>query len=203
MPESSQREPVSFCQMDMPDADVRLAAPLFSEQEANRLFTVLRRDIQWQQKEIRLYGRIHPQPRLTAWYGDPDTAYSYSGITLTALPWTPVLLAIKDRVEEVSQATFNSVLLNLYRDGSDSMGWHADDEPELGKNPIIASVSLGQPRILQMKHRYKSSEKQSIPLANGSLLLMRGTTQHHWLHQVAKSRRPMGERINLTYRLVI
>jgi alkylated DNA repair dioxygenase AlkB len=193
----------SFSPIDMKDAEVTLYASLFSESEANRLFAVLRRDILWRQEAITLYGRVHQQPRLTAWYGEPDTVYSYSGLTLEAIPWIPALLTIKERIEDVSQATFNSVLLNLYRGGSDSMSWHADDEVELGCNPIIGSVSLGQGRALQMKHKTDKANRRSIPLPNGSFLLMQGPTQHHWLHCIAKSRQPLGERINLTYRFVL
>lgn len=193
----------SFSRIDMIDADVRLYASLFSESEAQQLFAVLRQDILWRQEAIRVYGRVHQQPRLTAWYGEPNTVYSYSGITLNATPWIPSLLAIKERIEGVAQATFNSVLLNLYRGGADSMSWHADDEAELGRNPVIGSVSLGQGRALQMKHKADHANRLSIPLANGSFLLMHGPTQHHWLHCIAKSRQQLGERINLTYRFVL
>jgi alkylated DNA repair dioxygenase AlkB len=193
----------SFSRIDMIDADVRLYAHLFSESEAHQLFAVLRQDILWRQEAISVYGRVHQQPRLTAWYGDPDTVYSYSGITLEATPWIPALLAIKERIEAVARTSFNSVLLNLYRGGADSMSWHADDERELGRNPVIGSVSLGQSRALQMKHRTDPASRLTIPLANGSFLLMEGATQHHWLHCIAKSRQPLGERINLTYRFVL
>jgi alkylated DNA repair dioxygenase AlkB len=189
--------------IDMPDAEVLLFASLFSQLEANQLFDALRRDILWREETIKLYGQVHKQPRLTALYGDPDTSYRYSGITLESVPWIPALLKIKERIEQVSNASFNSVLLNRYRDGSDSMGWHADDEPELGRNPIIGSVSLGENRALQMKHKSDKSNRRNIPLANGSFLLMQGAVQHHWLHQIAKSRRQMGERINLTYRFIL
>ena len=189
--------------IDMPDAEVLLFPSLFSECEANRLFEILRREIVWQQEEITLYGRVNKLPRLTAWYGDPDTTYRYSGITVESTPWIPALLEIRERIEAVSSARFNSVLLNLYRDGSDSMSWHADDEKELGRNPAIGSVSFGQGRVLQMKHKSDKARRLDIPLANGSYLLMQGQVQHHWLHQVAKSRRQMGERINLTYRRIL
>ena len=188
--------------IDMPDAEVLLFASLFSQREANQLLDALRTDILWQQEKIKLYGQLHNLPRLTALYGDPGTVYSYSGITVESTPWVAPLLTIKERIEQVSNACFNSVLLNRYRNGSDSMSWHADDEPELGRNPIIGSVSLGQNRTLQMKHKSEKSNRRDIPLANGSFLLMKGAVQHHWLHQIAKSRRQMGERINLTYRFI-
>lgn len=189
--------------IDMPDAEVFLFASLFSEYEANGLFAALRRDILWQHETIKLYGRVHKLPRLTAWYGDPNTTYRYSGITVESTPWIPELLTIRERIEQVSNVSFNSVLLNLYRDGSDSMSWHADDETELGRNPVIGSVSLGQHRALQMKHKTEKANRRTIPLANGSFLLMQGAVQHHWLHQVAKSKRHIGERINLTYRSIL
>ena len=188
--------------IEMPDADVLLFASLFSQREANQLLDALLAGIQWQQEKIKLYGKVHPLPRLTALYGDPGTTYSYSGITAECAPWVPALLTIRERIEQVSNASFNSVLLNRYRNGSDSMSWHADDEPELGRNPIIGSVSLGEGRTLQMKHKSDKSDRRDIPLANGSFLLMQGTVQHHWLHQIAKTRRQMGERVNLTYRLI-
>ena len=177
-------------------------AALFSRSEADELFQQLRREIAWRQEQITVYGRVHAVPRLTAWYGDPDKTYTYSGLTSQPQPWVPVLLDIKERIERVSGTTFNSVLLNLYRDGSDSVSWHADDEPELGLNPVIASVSFGESREFQMKHRKKRACRQTIVLESGSFLLMRGPTQHHWLHQIPKSPRPLRERINLTYRVV-
>jgi alkylated DNA repair dioxygenase AlkB len=186
----------------MADAEVLLFANLFSAQESQRLLDELRLEISWKQEFIRLYGKVHALPRLTAWYGEPDATYSYSGIENKALPWTPTLTEIRHRIERVSHARFNSVLLNLYRDGMDSMAWHADDEPELGANPAIGSVSFGASRPLLMKHRTEKSRKQTVVLDNGSFLLMKGSTQHYWLHSIAKSRRPMGERINLTFRFV-
>jgi alkylated DNA repair dioxygenase AlkB len=201
---SASDEYSDYCRrLDMPDADVTLYPFLFSQAEADHLQQDLLRDIVWRQESIKLYGRDHSVPRLTALYGDPDKTYRYSGITHQSESWIPALLTIKQRIEAVSNTSFNSVLLNHYRDGADSMGWHADDEPELGPNPVIGSVSFGQSRILQMRHKTDKSLRQGIPLANGSFLLMQGPVQHHWLHQVAKSRRPMGARINLTYRFIL
>lgn len=201
---SASEERSDAClRIDMPDADVTLYPALFSEHEADMLFQDLLQNIVWRQDSIKLYGRVHQVPRLTAWYGDPDKTYRYSGITATSTPWIPALATIKKRIEKISNARFNSVLLNHYRDGADSMGWHADDERELGSNPVIGSVSLGQSRILQMKHKTDKSQKQAIALTSGSFLLMQGTVQRHWLHQIAKSKRPLGSRINLTYRFII
>ena len=186
----------------MPDAEVLWYRRLFSEVEADEWFDELRRDVSWQQEKIKLYGKEIDLPRLTAWYGAPNKTYTYSGIKVEPSPWTPVLRKIKQRIELVSNVTFNSVLLNRYRDGSDGVSWHADDEPELGNHPVIGSVSLGQVRPFQMKHKTDKKQKQEILLASGSYLLMKGATQHHWLHQIPKSKRPMSERINLTFRNV-
>ena len=163
-------------------------------------------EIQWRQERIKLYGKVHKLPRLTAWYGEPGARYSYSGICSVAMPWTKSLLAIKHRIEQSTAGTYNGVLLNLYRDGADGMGWHSDDEPELGPAPVIASVSFGQPRNFQMKHKVDAALRQSILLGHGSLLLMQGETQKNWLHQVPKrtSRKsPMGVRVNLTFRQIM
>jgi alkylated DNA repair dioxygenase AlkB len=145
---------------------------------------------------------VHDLPRLTAWYGDPAKTYVYSGITVRSLEWIAPLLEIKRRIEGVSDYSFNSVLLNRYRNGSDSVSWHADDEPELGQNPLIGSVSFGEARSFQMKHKFLD-EKRKIILEHGSYLLMKGSTQHYWLHQIPKSKRALGERINLTFRDII
>lgn len=192
----------TVCRIELPDADLRHYAALFTPGEADRLFHRLRR-IDWRQEHIVLYGQRRALPRLTAWHGDPGTTYTYSGLTAVASPWLPVLLEIRARIERVSGAAFNSVLLNLYRDGADSVSWHADDEPELGRNPVIGSVSLGASRVFQMKHKKQRNLKQSIVLEHGSFLLMQGATQHYWVHQVPKARGASGERINLTFRRVL
>jgi alkylated DNA repair dioxygenase AlkB len=170
----------------------------FDRAEADRLFAVLRADVPWRQETAR--GR--PFPRLTAWYADEGLTYSYSGVTHQAEPWTPELHEIKRRVESAAQADFNSLLLNRYRGGQDSIGYHADDEPELGENPVIASVSFGAVRDFHLKHR-KSGDKLTLPLAHGSLLVMAGTCQHFWLHSVPKRAGEVGERINLTFRKIL
>ena len=170
----------------------------FLAAEADALFATLLRETAWKQE----MGRGRPFPRLTAWYADEGLTYRYSGVVHVGAGWTPTLLDVKRRVEETAQATFNSVLLNRYRHGQDSIGMHADDEPELGINPVVASVSLGAVRTFVLKHR-KSGETRSIPLAHGSLLVMSGTCQHHWLHGVPKTTADVGERINLTFRNLI
>lgn len=150
-----------------------------------------------------MFGKWIDQPRLTAWYADPGLSYTYSGLEWEPMEWNDILLDLKSIVENYAQYSFNSVLLNLYRDGKDSMGWHSDDEPELGKNPVIASLSFGQSRMFHLKHRFdKSTEKVRMELVNGSLLVMRGTTQHFWHHQIPKSKRPLQTRINLTFRQI-
>jgi len=190
-------------QIDMPDADVCLYPAIFSLEEADLFFRKLKHEIVWQQEQIEMYGQIHQTPRLSAWYGDEFKSYTYSGITSHPRAWTDNLLKIKQRVASISSHQFNSVLLNLYRTGADSVAWHSDDEPELGREPVIASVSFGQARSFQMKHKTKVAEKQKILLSHGDLLIMKGKTQQHWFHQIPKSKRSMQARINLTFRVVL
>jgi alkylated DNA repair dioxygenase AlkB len=181
------------------DGGVLLFCPrLLNEAEADALFATLRRSVPWRQEA----GRGRPFPRLTAWYADAGLTYSYSGVTHHSLPWLPELLGVKDKIEQAAEARFNSLLLNLYRNGNDSIGMHADDEPELGANPVIGSVSLGAVRQFVLKHR-KSREKIVLELPHGSLLVMAGTSQQYWLHGVPKTARPVGERINLTFRRIL
>jgi alkylated DNA repair dioxygenase AlkB len=165
---------------------------------ADALFAELRAATPWQREA----GRGRPFPRLTAWYADPGLTYSYSGVTHRALAWTPTLQEIRRRVEEASGAPFNSLLLNLYRDGRDSIGFHSDDEPELGVNPVIASVSLGAVRQFVLKHK-KSKERLAFRLAHGSLMVMGGACQHHWIHGIPKTAEEVCERINLTFRQIV
>jgi alkylated DNA repair dioxygenase AlkB len=196
------RTPESRVKISMPDSDVIHWPCLFTPSEADSLFEQLKQKITWHQEKIKLYGQVHDVPRLTSWYGDPDKTYIYSGITVRSLKWVDPLLEIKCRIEGVSVYSFNSVLLNLYRNGSDSVSWHADDEPALGQNPVIGSVSFGEARSFQMKHK-SLDEKRKIILEHGSYLLMKGSTQNYWLHQIPKSKRALGERINLTFREII
>ena len=186
--------PESGIKISIPDADVVHFPSFFNTLEADYLLEQLLENVIWQQEKIKIYGQIHKLPRLTAWYGDEGKRYTYSGITVYSLNWINPLSEIKRRIEEVSGDLFNSVLINRYRDGSDSISWHADDEAELGQNPVIGSVSLGEARDFQMKHR-TLDERRNIKLENGSYLLMRGSMQHHWLHQIPKSKKPLEERI--------
>jgi alkylated DNA repair dioxygenase AlkB len=174
-----------------------------SQPEQDRLWRAFEQ-LAWEQSIIKMMGRQIPVPRLNTWYGDSDEGYGYSGIRLKINPWTKELLEVRDRVKEHTDRPFNSVLANWYRNGQESVDWHADDEPELGKSPIIATVSLGGPRKFVLKHRSnKTIEPIEFNLAPGSLLLMQGATQTHWVHKIPKTRRPVEPRISLTYRNVI
>jgi alkylated DNA repair dioxygenase AlkB len=174
----------------------------FSKAESDRLIPLLKASILWNQETIQMYGKLLNQPRLTAWYGDNSKTYAFSGKKYDPHPWTEELLFIKHRVDAAAGITFNSVLLNLYRNGNDSVAWHADDEPELGINPIIASVSFGQARRFDVRHKTDKQQKHSVELENGSLLIMKGDLQHQWEHQVPKSTKALKERINLTFRVI-
>lgn len=155
----------------------------------------------WQQESITLYGKTHLQPRLLSWHGDPDAAYRYSGKTYQPRPWTDLLERLRDRMTGLADASFNSVLLNYYRDQRDSMGLHADDEPELGPQPVIASLSLGEERVLYFRHkRDRGAQGLDVPLPSGSVLIMRGATQDNWKHGIRKLTRQCGPRVNLTFR---
>jgi alkylated DNA repair dioxygenase AlkB len=167
--------------------------------QADELFAALRDRTPWKQ-EAGSFGR--PFPRLTAYHADAGVTYRYSGVEHQAAPWPDYLVEIRRRVEEVAEAPFNSLLLNYYRDGQDSIGWHADDEPELGTNPVVPSVSLGATRRFILRHN-RTKERLPFELSHGSLLIMAGTTQHHWRHAVPKTDRPVGERINLTFRHIL
>jgi len=173
----------------------------FSKSESDIMLKELRNNIVWKQESMNMYGKKIDFPRLTAWYGNNDKPYSFSGITLQPLPWTSEILTIKNKIESIAKTVFNSVLLNLYRDGNDSISWHTDAEKELGINPIIASVNFGATRKFQLRH-IKTKEKLEIELTHGSLLIMKGELQHFWQHQVPKTSKPVGERINLTFRVI-
>lgn len=157
--------------------------------------------IQWEQQSMNMYGKQIPFPRLTSWYGDNDKPYSFSGITLQPHPWSEELLKIKEAIEPKAKVSFNSVLLNRYRNGSDSISWHTDAEKELGRNPVIASVNFGAERKFQLKH-VQTNEKIEIILKHGSLLIMKGELQHFWKHQIPKTKVAVKERINLTFRVI-
>lgn len=191
--------------LDLADASVALYPALLAPDVADRLFERLRADIAWRQERLSLFGREVLQPRLIAWHGDPDCAYTYSGLSLEPAPWTPELSEILEHIERARPgAGFNSVLLNLYRDGRDSVGWHSDDERTLGSEPEIASVSLGAVRTFQLKHRTRGDlERIDLRLPHGSMLWMAGSTQRCWKHCLPKRAGAVGARINLTFRRVV
>jgi alkylated DNA repair dioxygenase AlkB len=189
--------------LSMPDADVIFYHNFFSHQESDELFQTLFNEIKWRQDKMKIYGKEVKLPRKTAWYGDRDKPYTFSGIHLEPEPWTSTLLQIKEKVEDIAEVKFNSVLLNLYRDGNDGISWHTDAEPELGNNPVIASVSFGGARRFMFRHKQNKDLKTEVQLTDGSFILMAGTTQHFWQHQIPKTSKKVEPRINLTFRVII
>ena len=187
---------------DVPNAAIEYHPNIFTAEKSNFLFEKLRHEIPWQQDHITVYGKTHLQPRLTALFGNEGKPYSYSNIVMQPHHWNPLLMFIKNEIEDVCNENFTTVLLNLYRDGSDSNGWHADNEKELGRNPVIASVSFGAERMFHLQHNTIEDAKLKINLENGSLLIMKGETQHFWKHQISKTTKPIGPRINLTFRII-
>lgn len=196
--------PTTLQPIKLPGADL-LYTPAFDLGAApEAILLALINQTPWRQDNITVWGKTHLQPRLVAWYGDLGRSYRYSGIVFDPLPWTEALSSIKSKVEAAANHRFNSVLLNYYRDQTDSMGLHSDDEPELGPAPVIASVSLGAERALVLKSRVDAGARTvRLPLASGSLLLMRGDTQANYKHGISKQTRPLGARINLTFRRII
>lgn len=183
------------------DGEIIFYPDFFSEKESDHFLRSLIDTIAWRQDSMNLYGKMVNFPRLTSWYGAPGKIYSFSGNTLSPLPWTKQLIEIKDKINAVAKVKFNSVLLNRYRIGSDWISWHQDNERELGKNPVIGSVNFGATRKFQIRH-LKTREKITIELKHGSLLVMAGELQHNWQHQVPKMTRQIGERLNLTFRVI-
>ena len=182
--------------------EVDLIPSFFTTEESDRLMQSLKSSVEWRQEPILIYGKKVMQPRLTAWYGDANASYRYSGIEMKPLPWFPDLALIRDRIRQQTGFEFNSVLLNQYRDGKDSMGWHRDNEPELGKNPVIASVSFGSSRRFLFRKYREHEQKMEITLGHGSLLIMKGETQTYWEHSIPKMLKVSEPRINLTFRWV-
>lgn len=187
----------------LPNAELIYFPNFFSLQESDTYFNQIKSKTNWQQDDITVFGKTYQQPRLTALFGDTEQPYRYSNITMYPQPFTSTLKSIKDKVEHCSECKFNTLLINLYRDGNDSNGWHADNEKELGKNPIIASVSFGEARAFHFKHRTIKEQRHQLILEHGSLLLMKGEMQHFWLHQVAKTKKKIKPRINLTFRNLV
>ena len=194
-----QFEPIS-----MPDADVSVLHEIEMPLPYDAMLARLIDQTIWRQESVRIYGKVHAQPRLVALYGDPGKRYDYSGIALHPLPWTDLLREIKRRIEDCTEASFNAVFLNLYRDHNDSMGFHSDDERELGKNPTIASVTFGATRTFVLKHKFNGElATVKVPLTAGTVLLMKGSTQHNWKHGINKQTAPCGPRVNLTFRTLL
>ncbi|MGC1471861.1 MAG: alpha-ketoglutarate-dependent dioxygenase AlkB [Psychroserpens sp.] len=188
--------------LKLPNAEILYIENFYDSSTADHYFKILKETITWQQDDITIFGKTYKQPRLTALYANNEKPYSYSNITMTPHRFTTELLEITSNIEAEINNQFTTVLLNLYRDGNDSNGWHADNEKELGENPIIASMSFGQTRPFHFKHRTLKDQRHKIDLNHGSLLVMRGEMQHHWLHQIAKTKKTIGERINLTFRTI-
>lgn len=195
-------EQLNGIRLNLPDSDIVYYPAFFDKHRADDYFRYFLDNALWQQDNIRVFGKLYLQPRLTALYGNNDKSYSYSGIVMDPHPFDAKLQELKGALDQLTQVNFTSCLMNLYRNGSDSNGWHADDEKELGINPVIASVSLGQERVFHLKHKEKKEFKKRLLLEHGSLLLMKGVTQHCWLHQIPKSKKPMDPRINLTFRVI-
>lgn len=188
----------------LPEGELVYLPGFLSPSASHRFLSELSETVCWMQPRIRMFGREINSPRLSAWYGDPEAVYQYSGLVNRPLPWLPELLTIRRQVEQQAGYGFNGVLLNLYRNGRDSMGWHSDNEKELGESPVVASVSLGTSRRFLLRHRRRSVlPVYELSLENGSLLLMRGVTQKNWRHSVPKTRHPVGRRLNLTFRCIV
>ena len=194
--------PADGLEATLPGATLRFHPHWLDVDAADRLFDALRDGLPWSVHRIRLFGREVDSPRLSAWIGDPPAVYRYSGTAFTPHPWTAALASLRDRLQQGLGVPFNSVLANLYRDGQDAMGWHSDDEPELGPNPVIASVSLGAERRFLLKHRADPALRTALALPHGSLLVMSGETQRLYRHALPRTARPVAARINLTFRQI-
>ena len=175
----------------------------FTVAESDACFEYFRNDVSWIQEPVILFGKRRMQPRLTAFFGDEDMEYSYSGLTMKAKNWTSPLAKIKEKLETKFEASFNVCLLNYYRDGKDYMGWHRDNEHALGEYPVIVTVSFGSTRIFQFRDYKEKMPVVSLELDHGSVLLMKRQTQEYWEHRVPKTTLPVGPRINLTFRLIL
>ncbi len=188
--------------LNLPDAEVSYYPNFLTFERANYLFNTLLKETNWQQDDISVFGKTYPQPRLTHLFANNNKPYSYSNITMYPSVFPEELAITKVQIEELLKLQFSTCLANLYRTGQDSNGWHADNEKELGTNPIIASLSLGASRWFHLKHKSDKSLKTKIELTHGSLLVMAGETQHHWLHQIPKTKKQLTERVNLTFRII-
>ena len=200
---ATEKQEKTFEVFPLEDGEILFMRNFFNPSEAKYYFDLLQSNINWKQEEVKFYGKIFPVPRKTAWYGYEGFNYSYSGINCFPESWTKELLEIKSQIELfIPDEDFTSVLLNLYNNGNDKMGWHADDEKELGINPTIASVSLGETRRFDIKHKKNKDLQFKFELTSGSLLIMRGALQHHWVHQIPAQKKVINPRINLTFRTI-
>ncbi|MFT7259222.1 MAG: alkylated DNA repair dioxygenase AlkB [Glaciecola sp.] len=188
--------------LPLADAKVQYLANWLDNETADSLLYLFQRELDWSEGEIKMFGKKIKIPRLQAWYGDAGTNYEYSGVIMSPMPWHDELHTLKARCERQCGSAFNSVLANLYRHGQDSMGMHSDDELELGSEPIIASVSLGEVRNFDFKHKV-NGDKFRLPLEHGSLLIMSGKTQKYWQHGIAKTKKQIEPRINFTFRQIL
>jgi len=201
--QSQEPKPRVFEKHIFKDGEVWYMPNFIPPEKAAFYYNILLENINWRQEEIKMYGKVFPVPRKTAWYGYEGFNYKYSGILCSPEPWTKELLGIKKVIESfLKEENFNSVLLNLYRDGNDKVSWHADDEKGLGINPTIASVSLGSTRRFDLKHKDDPEQKLQLELPSGSLVIMKGALQHNWLHQIPVQKKIKQPRINLTYRTI-
>jgi alkylated DNA repair dioxygenase AlkB len=198
-----QNAPKEFEKRILNGGEVWIMKNFIDAEKANWYFNRLNSVIHWKQEQITFYGKTYPVPRKTAWYGYEGFNYSYSGINCNPDPWIPELMEVKKAIEDfIPEQDFNSVLLNLYRDGNDKVSWHADDEKELGINPTIASVSFGATRYFDLKHKSDPELKTRIELSPGSLVVMTGALQHNWQHQIPVQKTVKEPRINLTFRTI-
>lgn len=191
------------CNLNLPDSNITYYSDFLDPEIADRYLQIFLKELNWQQHDITIFGKKIPQPRLTALYAVNDLPYSYSNLTLIPEKFTPELLDIQQKLKVLTGKNFTHCLANFYRDGNDSMGWHSDDENVLGKDPVIASVSLGGVRNFQLKHKNITDLRFKMDLEHGSLLLMAGSTQHFWKHQLPKTKKQVDPRINLTFRTIL
>lgn len=187
--------------IDLPDAEIDYVPQFINDADGWSLFERVLQESEWRQERITIFGKSHLTPRLSCWMGDEGLDYTYSDITMTPVPWSDTVRRIKHQLESQTDEHFNSVLINYYRDGQDSNGWHSDDEPELGTYPIIASLSLGDSRDFKLRHKTNKNLSHTLSLEHGSLLMMRGSTQQSWQHQIPK-RAKANARLNLTFRTI-
>lgn len=192
-----------FQTIELKDASLEYYPDFLAQKKADMFTDKILNRTNWKQDKIKLFGKELLQPRLTAYFGEDNKSYTYSGLKMEPEPFPEYLKRLKTEVQELTKEDFNVCLVNLYRDGQDSMGWHADDEKELGENPVIASVSLGAERMFQLKHKHDPTAKYKIRLQHGSLLIMKGSTQKFWKHQLPKTKKVTGPRVNLTFRRIL